>query len=106
MIKTLDINIDRSERSIVRVLGIIERRGYEVLSINCPTVGSGHQTLTVGIRSRYEGRAIVTLSHQIEKLQNVYSVSSHHPAQKVTRVMANDKSANIMQAQPMPAQQM
>ena len=31
MIKTLDISIDRSERSIIRTLGIIERRGFEVL---------------------------------------------------------------------------
>lgn len=106
MTKTIEIIIDRSERSIIRILSIIERRGFEVLSIDCPTVGSGHQTLTVGIRSRYDGRALATLSHQIEKLQNVYSVSTHTPVQKVSQVVANDKPTSMMQAQAMPAPQM
>jgi|GEM_PF-806889 len=78
MSNTLSIKIDRSERSIIRVLSIIERRGFEISSLDCPkeAAADAPRVMRVGIDSRYGERAISTLARQITRLQNVQGVET------------------------------
>lgn len=73
----LNITIDQTQGGLLRTIGLIERRGFSVLSINLPPSASAEQTLTVRVKARDEHRSIEVLTRQIERLETVRAVQAH-----------------------------
>jgi acetolactate synthase small subunit len=70
---TMKLTIQRVEGAIVRTLGLIERRGFAVTSIDANSDDSDQQMeLTIVLRSPQ--RSVEALARQIEKLFDVRSV--------------------------------
>jgi len=80
---TADIVIDftRSEGAVLRLIGQVERRGFEVTAITMPQAGSGPARLTLGVAPRDAARDIDTLSRHLAKIYGVTSVraAAHAP---------------------------
>lgn len=71
---TLRMNIQKVEGAMIRLLGLIERRGFSVTAMNAHTDDAGQQVeVTVHLRSA--GRSVDTLARQIAKLYDVRSVA-------------------------------
>ena len=73
----LNILIDRSERALLRTLGVIERRGFSVESISLPHTATAEQRLAVRVAPRDASRSVAILARQIERLENVRAVEVH-----------------------------
>ena len=71
---TLRMNIYKVEGALIRLLGLIERRGFSVTSMNAHAdEGQQHVEVTVHVHST--GRSVETLARQIQKLYDVRSVA-------------------------------
>jgi len=71
---TLRMTIQKVEGAIIRLLGLIERRGFSVTGMNAHADEAAQQVeITVHVNSA--GRSIETLAKQIEKLYDVRSVA-------------------------------
>lgn len=71
---TLRMNITKVEGALIRLLGLIERRGFAVTSMNAHT-DDGAQQVEVTVHLHSAGRSVDTLARQIQKLYEVRSVS-------------------------------
>jgi acetolactate synthase II small subunit len=71
---TLRMNIYKVEGALIRLLGLIERRGFSVTSMNAHT-DDGAQQVEVTVHLHSAGRSVETLTRQIQKLYDVRSVS-------------------------------
>jgi acetolactate synthase II small subunit len=71
---TLQMNIQKVEGAIIRLLGLIERRGFSVTAMHAHSDDASQQVeITVHVRA--VGRSVETLTRQIEKLYDVRSVA-------------------------------
>lgn len=73
---TTQINIDflPAEGAVVRLIGLVERRGYELEAMNyVPAIGS--HRLSVTVRARPGLRQIETLKAQIARAYGVTAVN-------------------------------
>jgi acetolactate synthase II small subunit len=70
MTDTLLIQIDRSEGSLQRLIGLIERRGFHIDRMSVSDAGA-HREVRVGVRGRDSGRCVHVLGRQIDRLQDV-----------------------------------
>lgn len=73
----LNITLDQTQGGLLRTIGLIERRGFSVLSVNLPQSAGAEQTLTMRVKARDEHRSIEVLTRQIEKLETVRAVQTH-----------------------------
>ena len=73
---TTQINIDflPAEGAVVRLIGLVERRGYELDAVNYAPATGAH-TLSMTVRARPGLRRIETLKAQIARVYGVVSVS-------------------------------
>lgn len=67
MTDTLLIQIDRSEGSLQRLIGLIERRGFHIDRMHVTDSGA-HREVRVGVRARDNGRCVDVLGRQIDRL--------------------------------------
>ncbi len=71
---TLRMNIHKVEGALIRLLGLIERRGFAVTAMNAHSDDASQQVeITVHLHSA--GRSVDILARQIEKLYDVRSVA-------------------------------
>lgn len=71
---TLRMNIQKVEGAIIRLLGLIERRGFSVTAMNAHSDDVAQQ-VEITLQLRSTGRSVDTLTRQIEKLYDVRSVA-------------------------------
>lgn len=71
---TLRMNIQKVEGAIIRLLGLIERRGFSVTAMNAHSDEAAQQ-VEITLQLRSTGRSVDTLTKQIEKLYDVRSVA-------------------------------
>ncbi|UCC13522.1 MAG: ACT domain-containing protein [Gammaproteobacteria bacterium] len=87
---TMTLTIQRVEGALIRALGLIERRGFAVTSIDASADEAAQQMeLTIEVRS--PGRSADVLARQIEKLFDVRSVDlvrTDEPAVQLEESMA------------------
>ena len=87
---TMTLTIQRVEGALIRALGLIERRGFAVTSIDASADEAAQQMeLTIEVRS--SGRSVDVLARQIEKLFDVRSVAlvrTKEPAVQLEESMA------------------
>ena len=72
MISTIELSLERAEGAIIRAIGLIERRGFAVTSINT-TAQDNADTLALRVEVASRGRPFDVLVRQIEKLFDVRS---------------------------------
>jgi acetolactate synthase II small subunit len=70
---TLRMTIQKVEGAIIRLLGLIERRGFSVTAMNAHS-DDATQQVEITIHLRSTGRSVDTLTKQIGKLYDVRSV--------------------------------
>jgi len=87
---TLKLTIQRVEGAVIRTLGLIERRGFSVTSINTVAEdASPHMEMTLEIHSPQ--RSAETLARHVEKLfdvTNVHLIAAHAPAVRMKESVA------------------
>ncbi|MGP1274521.1 MAG: ACT domain-containing protein [Caulobacterales bacterium] len=84
MTTRIDIDFLPAEGAVVRLIGLVERRGYELDGVNyAPSTGTHRLSMTV--RPRPGLRRIETLKAQIAR---VYGVTSVHALASPTRLEA------------------
>jgi acetolactate synthase II small subunit len=70
----LRMNIQKVEGAMIRLLGLIERRGFSVTAMNAHADDAAQQVeITIHLHS--SGRSVDTLTKQIGKLYDVRSVA-------------------------------
>ena len=75
MTDTLLIQIDRSEGSLQRLIGLIERRGFHIDRMTVAEAGA-HREVRLGVRGRDDGRCVDVLGRQIDRLVGVRRVGA------------------------------
>lgn len=71
MSQSIHIEIDRLEGTLLRVLGLIERRGFHIDEIDLYDLGADTRGLSVTVRPRDAGRNIDILGLQIDRLYGI-----------------------------------
>lgn len=87
---TLNLTIEKVEGAIIRTLGLIERRGFQVASIDA-RANDAAQEMELVIELTGGTRPVDTLARQIGKLFDVRSVNLVHqrePARAPAESMA------------------
>lgn len=75
MSNTLNIEIFETEGALLRLVGLIERRGFTISSMAMSAPSNGSARVTVELAARGTGRQIDVLTRQIERLFDVHAVS-------------------------------
>ncbi|WP_417484540.1 ACT domain-containing protein [Maricaulis salignorans] len=75
MSNTLNIEIFETEGALVRLIGLIERRGFVISSMAMSAPSNGSARVTVDVAARGGARQIDVLTRQIERLFDVHAVS-------------------------------
>ncbi|MCH8861737.1 MAG: hypothetical protein IID51_04415 [Proteobacteria bacterium] len=70
----LNITIDQTQGGLLRTIGLIERRGFSILSVNLPGGAGSTQELSVRVKAIDANRSIEVLARQIERLETVRRV--------------------------------
>ncbi|WP_417478526.1 ACT domain-containing protein [Maricaulis sp.] len=83
MSNTLNIEIFETEGALVRLIGLIERRGFVISSMAMSAPSNGSARVTVDVAARGGARQIDVLTRQIERLFDVHAVSRTTAAETV-----------------------
>ncbi len=75
MTDTLLIQIDRTEGSLQRLIGLIERRGFHIDRMSVTDAGA-HREVRVDVNARDHGRCTQVLGRQIDRLIGVRRLST------------------------------
>ena len=70
------IEFDRSEGAILRVIGLVERRGFEVVAIDMTSQADRTAHMTLFVTPRDPSRRYETLARHVAKLHGVHRVSA------------------------------
>lgn len=76
MKRKIECEIARTEGSLIRVLGVIERRGYGIESLNVSLCGRDAYLLAFNVES---ARDVRVLARQLERLFDVRCVQLQEP---------------------------
>lgn len=68
------IDFTRSEGAVLRLIGLVERKGFEVTSVAMPEAGTGPARMTLGLTPRDAGRRYDILSRHVAKMYGVTGV--------------------------------
>lgn len=84
MSKMIHIQIDRADGSLPRLIGLVERRGFEIHGMSmtehqAETAGDW-RTLTLNVASRDGTRCVDNLGRQIDRLFGVRRIDEASPA--------------------------
>ena len=67
MTDTIQIQIDRADGSLQRLIGLVERRGFHIDGMSLSDEGAMRRVM-LQVRGRDEGRCTENLGRQIDKL--------------------------------------
>lgn len=71
---TLRIELAEQEGALMRLIGLIERRGFSINTLDKSAASNGNSTVTMQIASRGAERQVDVLTRQISKLFDVQAV--------------------------------
>jgi len=81
MTDRIEIEFRPSEGVILRLIGLVERRGFEVRSVDMPFTDPGAPwRMDLSVTARDAGRKMDTLSAQISKVYGVSAVRTRSQA--------------------------
>ena len=67
----IHIELDRLEGSLLRILGLVERRGFHIDGAELYDLGEDKRGLTLTVRPRDPSRSLDTLGLQIDRLYGI-----------------------------------
>jgi acetolactate synthase-1/3 small subunit len=70
MSKTIHVELDRAEGSLLRVIGLIERRGFNIDGMMMEDAGD-NRTMAIHVSPRDATRHVDVLNRQIDRLYGV-----------------------------------
>ena len=70
MIQTIHVEVDRAEGSLQRLIGLIERRGFDIDHVELSGRGA-IRVASLGVRPRDSDRCVQVLGRQIDRLVGV-----------------------------------
>jgi len=77
MTDRIEIEFRPSEGAILRLIGLVERRGFEVRGVDLPQMNTQSDAqMSLTVRPRDAGRRMSTLCAQISKVYGVSAVRS------------------------------
>ena len=71
MSHSIHIELDRKEGTLLRILGLVERRGFHIDSLELYDLGEDRRGLTLGVRPRDPNRSLDILGLQIDRLYGI-----------------------------------
>ena len=74
----LNLNIDRADGSLQRLIGLVERRGFHIDGLNVSDDGA-ERRVEMWVRGRDAGRCLDTLGRQIDRLYGVRRAPAAFP---------------------------
>jgi acetolactate synthase II small subunit len=75
MTTRIEIDFAPAEGAILRLVGLIERRGYEVVAMDVPPMDRARSAcMALSLRARDAGRRVETLGAQIRRVHGVSDV--------------------------------
>ncbi|MBR9825344.1 MAG: acetolactate synthase 3 regulatory subunit domain protein [Alphaproteobacteria bacterium] len=80
MSHTLNIRIADREGALVRLIGLVERRGYEICAMDKSAGDAGIADITMQIAPRGGERRIDVLMRQVARLFDVHAIRQGMPA--------------------------
>lgn len=72
----IHIELDRKEGSLMRILGLVERRGFHIDELELFDLGEDKRGLNITVRVRDAARTLDTLGLQIDRLYGIKRLSS------------------------------
>ena len=76
MSNRIEIDFTRSEGAVLRLIGLVERKGFDVCSVDMPETGPGPARLTLGVAPREASRRMDVLGRHVAKMYGVTAVRS------------------------------
>jgi len=80
----LTLEIDRAEGSLLRLIGLIERRGFHIEKLELQGSAGAARGVRLEVRPAFGERCADNLRRQIDKLYGVRAVPVFAPDQEVT----------------------
>lgn len=81
MSSRIEIDFTRSEGAVLRLIGLVERKGFDVQSVEMPEAGTRQSRLTLGVTPRDAGRRLDVLGRHVAKLYGVTAVRAHEASE-------------------------
>jgi len=76
----IDIDFRPGEGAVLRLIGLVERRGFVVRALTLPETRAGASArLTLDVAPRDAGRRVETVCAQLSKMYEVVAVNSAEP---------------------------
>lgn len=72
----IHIELDRLEGSLLRILGLVERRGFHINELELYDLGEDKRGLTITVRPRDPSRSPDQLGLQIDRLYGIKRLSA------------------------------
>ena len=72
---SIEIGFAMAEGAVMRMLGLVERRGFEVRGIVMAESADGNGALTLNVRARDLSRSLEIVAGQLQRLHDVSTVS-------------------------------
>lgn len=72
----IHIELDRLEGSLLRILGLVERRGFNIDGAELYDLGEDKRGLSLTLRPREASRNLETLGLQIDRLYGIKRLSA------------------------------
>ena len=72
----IHIELDRLEGSLLRILGLVERRGFHIAGIDLYDLGEDKRGMALRVRARDASRSPDILGLQIDRLYGVKRLTS------------------------------
>ncbi len=82
MSKTIHVELDRAEGSLLRIIGLIERRGFHIDGMVMEGAGD-NRTMAIHVTPRDATRHVDVLHRQIDRLYGVRRFDSSHVEEAV-----------------------
>ena len=70
----IEIGFTMQEGAVMRLLGLVERRGFEVRGIRMAEAVDGEGAIALDVRARDAGRSLDTVAGQLKRLHDVRKV--------------------------------
>lgn len=87
----IHIELDRLEGTLLRILGLVERRGFYIDGADLYDLGEDKRGLTLVVRPREPSRSLDTLGLQIDRLYGIKRLSAD-PREQTPAVAAPPKA--------------
>ncbi|WP_323761973.1 ACT domain-containing protein [Maricaulis sp.] len=85
---SLRIELADSEGALMRLIGLVERRGFTIAAMDKSETSGSQSTVTLSLDARDEARNMDVLARQVARLLDVRSVFTRDPGDRIAPEIA------------------